>query len=326
MKPKTMILMGIAITCGLGASYMTSRLLADRNSEPDKVVVLVPKKDLGLGEQIKAPQDLFEAKEYLRGSEPPNCVEGLEALKNRVLKRSVRANVPITNDDLYGEKEQMGIAINIPEDHRAVGIRVSTEEIAGGFASLPGSRVDIVSTVRRGDDKSSYAQVLLQNVLVVAADTQMHRDETGRAMPANVVTVAVKSEDALRIKLGQSMGSLSLLLRKIGDNSKTDTALLTGDGLKGHQSPAEIEKAMEAPPAPKLPAPEPKPAAPAVARADPTRVHRLKIIEGENTKQTEYLLNERNEVVELPEAARSELTPPRPQRTPPAPRPQDEDQ
>ena len=32
MKPKTMILMGLAIVCGLGASYMTSRLLAERNA------------------------------------------------------------------------------------------------------------------------------------------------------------------------------------------------------------------------------------------------------------------------------------------------------
>ncbi len=31
MKPKTMILMVVAVVCGLGASYMTSRLLADRS-------------------------------------------------------------------------------------------------------------------------------------------------------------------------------------------------------------------------------------------------------------------------------------------------------
>jgi len=28
MKPKTMILMAVAVVCGLGASFMTSRLLA----------------------------------------------------------------------------------------------------------------------------------------------------------------------------------------------------------------------------------------------------------------------------------------------------------
>ena len=32
MKPKTLILMVVAVTCGLGASYMTSRLLAERGN------------------------------------------------------------------------------------------------------------------------------------------------------------------------------------------------------------------------------------------------------------------------------------------------------
>ena len=41
MKPKTLILMVVAITCGLGASYMTSRLLADRQPDDgEKISVL----------------------------------------------------------------------------------------------------------------------------------------------------------------------------------------------------------------------------------------------------------------------------------------------
>ena len=34
MKPKTIILMVVAVSCGLAASYMTSRLLADRPEAP----------------------------------------------------------------------------------------------------------------------------------------------------------------------------------------------------------------------------------------------------------------------------------------------------
>ena len=42
MKPKTLILMVVAVTCGLGASYMTSRLLAERQPEDtEKVKILV---------------------------------------------------------------------------------------------------------------------------------------------------------------------------------------------------------------------------------------------------------------------------------------------
>src|SRR5438309_2345178 len=47
MKPKTMILMVVAVVCGLGASYMTSRLLAEREDQkqapPEVIVQQVPK-------------------------------------------------------------------------------------------------------------------------------------------------------------------------------------------------------------------------------------------------------------------------------------------
>src|SRR5688572_3278547 len=143
MKPKTMILMGVAITCGLGASYMTSRLLAERGGgEQEKVAVLVAKKNLNMGDAIKVPDDWFEAKEFSRGSEPRNGIDKAESLKNRVLKRPLRAGDFVTNDDLFGADEAMaGIYARVPPGYRAIGIRVNMEEIAGGFASLPLSRV-----------------------------------------------------------------------------------------------------------------------------------------------------------------------------------------
>src|SRR5438105_10883667 len=81
MKPKTLILMAVAIVCGLGASYMTSRLLAERQtSDPDKVKVLVARKNLNMGEPIKTVDDLFEEKEFLRGQEPRNAIDSPDAL------------------------------------------------------------------------------------------------------------------------------------------------------------------------------------------------------------------------------------------------------
>ena len=58
MKPKTMVLMVVAVSCGLGASYMTSRLLAERGNSTDeneKVSALVARKNLDMGMLIKNP-------------------------------------------------------------------------------------------------------------------------------------------------------------------------------------------------------------------------------------------------------------------------------
>ena len=61
MKPKTMILMVVAVVCGLAASYMTSRLLADKGTPPPvaTVTVLVAKQKINAWTPIKNPEDLF---------------------------------------------------------------------------------------------------------------------------------------------------------------------------------------------------------------------------------------------------------------------------
>ena len=70
MKPKTLILMVVAVTCGLVASYMTSRLLADRGRESTKVAVLVAKKTISQGDLLKIPEELFEERWFAQGDEP----------------------------------------------------------------------------------------------------------------------------------------------------------------------------------------------------------------------------------------------------------------
>ena len=179
MKPKTMILMVVAVGCGLGASYMTSRLLAERGNSPEeqeKVVILVARKNLDTGATIKDPKDMFVEKAVVKGEEPKNSVTKFEDLKGRVLKRTLREDDYVSSADLLSDKESW-IAYSLPKGYRALGIRVNMEGTAAGFASLPLSRVDVIATVRRGDDKQSFSQVLLQNVLVLAADQSTVREE-----------------------------------------------------------------------------------------------------------------------------------------------------
>jgi Flp pilus assembly protein CpaB len=230
------------------------------------------------------------------------------------LKRPLRSGDFVTNEDLMGDKDGLGLYGMLPPGYRAVGVRVDMEAIAGGFASLPMSRVDIIATRRANDDKSSYSQILLEDVLVLAADATTHRDQEGRAMPANVVTVAVKPEDALRVRLAAQYGPLSLVLRKLNDSSKSDQDLVTAEQMKNKGHGAAEETAV---------APEPKktePVAPppvAEEKASGKR-HVLTIHEGDSTKRTDYLLNDKGEV-QVPEITASPLVPPVPTAAVPPP-------
>src|SRR5438309_13982 len=85
MKPKTMILMVVAVACGLGASYMTSKLLADRGKvteEVEKVDVVVAKEKIPSWQVIKEPEKQFEVKKYLAESAPKNAISDINKLKD----------------------------------------------------------------------------------------------------------------------------------------------------------------------------------------------------------------------------------------------------
>jgi len=218
MKPKTLVLMVVAVTCGLGASYMTSRLLAERSGDDaEKVAILVAKKQIDNGATIKVPQDWFEEKLFVKGEEPREALAKLEDLKGRIMKRALRVGDFIRAEDMLDSKDPQNVAANLPEGYRAVSQRVNLESTSSGFANLPQSRVDVIQTVRRGDDKSNYAQIILENVLVLAAEQRTMRDEGGHAMPAAVVTFALSHEDAKTLMLAREDGPLSLALRKTGD-------------------------------------------------------------------------------------------------------------
>jgi pilus assembly protein CpaB len=339
MKPKTMILMVVAVGCGLGASYMTSRLLAERSNAPEeqeKIVILVARKTLDTGTTIKEPRDMFTEKAVLKDEEPKNSVSKFEELKGRVLKHTLREGDFVSSADLLSDKESF-IAYILPKGYRAMGLRCTIEGIAAGFASLPLSRVDILSTVRRGDDKQSYSKVLLQNVLVLAADQEMHRPDDKNAMLATVVTVALTPEETLKVALAKEYGPLTLVLRKFNDNQKVEADKMTMETMIRGGSKTDAEERSDTPPAPKKEPPKvvvekPKVEPPAKVVAK-THTHVMTILNAERQEQWEFTLDENDEVVGqrllprdtprsetpgAPAAAPSLTNPPPPTATPPA--------
>jgi pilus assembly protein CpaB len=346
MKPKTLILMVVAVTCGLGASYMTSRLLAERQSTDDseRIRILVAKKTLDMGVTIKKVEDYFEEKNFIKGEEPKNAITDPKELQGRVLKITRKAGDTVSGDDLLSDKD-IGLSSMMTQGYRAIGIRVNPESIASGLASLPLSRVDLLWTVRRATDKDSSSRILLENVLVLAADANTVRVEGSVAMPANIVTVLLKPEDALKVAMAREMGSISLALRKFNDHQKSEFTTLTVEelvtnsgGRRDNEDSSWTDEQQQpsvakGPTIPPLPTKDPQPLE-VVAKAEAPKgtLHRMRIIEGDKERVVEYWLTDDGQVVQ-DNVIRSEIpaNPPRPPQTqgpqtpPRAPAPDDDD-
>src|SRR5919109_1703032 len=108
MKPKTLILMVVAVGCGLVASYMTSRLLAERNKAPAEektVPVLWTLQKVQPWQVIKDPEKYFEVREVREADAPRRALRGFEQVKDQRLNKTVGEDKPVTEDDLLAKDQ-----------------------------------------------------------------------------------------------------------------------------------------------------------------------------------------------------------------------------
>jgi pilus assembly protein CpaB len=218
MKPKTMLLMVVAIGCGLAASVMTSRLIADRNSgAEEKIKVLVTKAKVPAFTLIKEPEKWFVEKELSATGVPKNAYKTLQDVKDLRTFRALGEDVFVLPDDLVSA-DLHGLAAKLVPGSRAVAIKVDAQSSVAGFV-LPSSRVDITWIPQRGGLEPE-AVTLLQNMLVLAVDTLDAKEQEKRFAIGSTVTLAAKPEEASRLLLAQSLGDLRLQLRGVGENDK----------------------------------------------------------------------------------------------------------
>jgi pilus assembly protein CpaB len=329
MKSKTVILMVVAVTCGLGASYMTSRLLAERNNDRDKeeekVKILVARKSIPQGTFIKNPEDWFIEKEFTLGEEPKKAVRTFDEIKDRVVSKPLSAEQWVISDDLL-RKEQSGLAFALPKGMRAVAIRVNVDTVVAGFVQ-PNSRVDVVNTVRQGE-KDSYSQTILQNMLVLAIDTIDSRDLEKKAIVSSTVTLAVTPDEAQALSLAQTMGELRLSLRPQDDNETTNVRTLRPEDLKngrvrGTKKPGETDDDPDAPRGSLAKVPDVAPVEPTTPTPEPTpepvkkkKPWTLTILNGDQQARAQFTQEEDGEIGTV--IQKSDLGS-RPNKTAPAP-------
>jgi len=107
-----------------------------------------------------------------------------------------------------------------------------------GFA-LPGNYVDIIVNTQKDGERVNHDQniskIVLEKILVLAVAQEVSRDET-RPRVVNAVTLEVTPEEAEKIDLARSVGSLSLVLRNQVDPNPIRTAGITKNDLLSIQN------------------------------------------------------------------------------------------
>jgi pilus assembly protein CpaB len=162
-------------------------------------------------------------------------IEKKEDVAGHVLGYAVAANEPVLRRDLAASAS-LGLAAKIPDGMRASAVKTNEVMNVAGFI-LPGSRVDVIVTLRgeNNDASTTTARTVLQNVQVLSTGTKMDPDPTGKPENVTVVTLLVTPEQSQTLALAQSQGTIQFVLRNGGDSANPETPAADMADLTGAQ-------------------------------------------------------------------------------------------
>src|SRR5690349_8433519 len=257
-NPRAIGMLVLSVVIGLVATVIAPGWVAQQGrAASNKVVVAAV--DIDLGSRLNAQQ--LKTIDWPSGSLPNGSVSDPQTLQDRVVKTSVMRGEPILEAKLAPVGSSGGLSAVIPEGKRAITVRVNDVIGVAGFA-LPGNYVDIVVNTQldnEGHGDKQISKIVLEHILVLAVAQEANRDET-KPKVVNAVTLEVTPEQAEKLDLARSVGTLSLVLRNQIDKQGSETAGI----MKRQLLAGDLLKATEPPPAPRKPGIRRHKAAPAV--------------------------------------------------------------
>ncbi len=191
--------------------------------------VLVAKKALPAGTIIDAdsftlqpwPKELMQSAYYVEGQPDGDP----KKLLGTVVRYPITAGQPVTRGSLVGPQDRGFLAAALGPGMRAITVPVNVTSGVAGFV-FPGDHVDLVLTqqVQGGGDGAALkvSETIIRNLRVLATDQRIsEKDEDGKTQVKafSNVTLEVTPKIAEKIAVAQSLGSLSLSLRSIADNT-----------------------------------------------------------------------------------------------------------
>lgn len=262
MSFRTMIVVGLALVCGLSAAIGVNQLR-------DQAAVASTSETVGVvSAAVDVPRGVLLTEDLLKTVEIPKSEIANDAITdaNEALERVVV--IPLLRGDMIREGKLAakdagrGMAALVPSGMRAYTILTPTEASGVGGFILPGNRVDVLLAVTQPSlndpTGGGTAVTLLQNVEVLAVDQKIDAPAENKIDPKEMksVTLLVSPDQANKLSLAQNKGTLHLTLRNDGDGLAAETLPVTLKDLRFYQ---EAPSGETAPAAGFLLQPKPKP-------------------------------------------------------------------
>jgi pilus assembly protein CpaB len=221
-----LIFLGLAVVMGLAAAWITTELApssAGANiAEVKTTPVVVVRSNVTVATSLTSAQ--LKLVDWPSEHVPTGTLHAIDDAKGRIVRRPLAQGEPVLESSLFQTGASGGLGAVIANHHRAVSVKVDNVIGVAGFV-VPGSRVDVMATIRRVDQQRAlpYSKVILQDVRVLAVDQKLEEVKSGEPELVNVVTLEVDPVQAEHLIYAAHEGRLQLALRSPGDDMEVAT-------------------------------------------------------------------------------------------------------
>jgi len=213
MRMKSMILIFIALGCGLVASIGISQVMnRDGGGGLEMEQILVALADIDIGSKLDAQNVKLE--DWPKAKIPEGAVRRLEDVKGKFANARFFKGEPLHVSKISDQLKN--IAVQVPNGYRAMPVKVDEDTVIKAIS--PGDRVDVMVFLRRNgqDIPETGAFTILRNVRVFAINTSTERasDAKGDQASFKTVSLLVKPDHARELVIAAQMGKIMLTLRR----------------------------------------------------------------------------------------------------------------
>jgi pilus assembly protein CpaB len=284
-----------AVLTAAGATFGVYRTLEATRARSRIVTrpVVVATRDMAEGTNVNRLS--VTVSQWPAATVPTDAYSSLDSVVGRVTRVAVFNGEAIVPKRLAPEGTAPGLEVKIAPGKRAMAVRINDVVGLSGLVQ-PNSRVDVLVMLREESNRNKQvAKLFMENMRVLSVGTQVQRDDAGKAIDdATTATLEVTPEEAERLAVAMTQGTIQLVLRGYGDPDSVPTkGARYGDVLGQLESapvaaapkPAPARRTSRPAPRPEPPPPPPTPVVEAPRKPDTATV---RVFRGDKVSQEKF--------------------------------------
>lgn len=222
MRTKSIVLLGLALGCGLVASIGISQIIEQNKSGQQAAVeteaIVVALTPIAGQEQLSAKNIKLE--QWPKHLIPKGALTKTEEIEGRRIKYSIAPGEPILQNKLVGDDDKRATT-DVPPGYRLKAVHADAVSAVGNLIQ-PGDRVDVLVYLKsnfKGGTQDAGTTTILHDIKVFAVNDQWRQGEggDGEPIPVKNVTLLLTPEQVEKLTLASELGKVSLVLRSPDD-------------------------------------------------------------------------------------------------------------